>query len=209
MQSISFDNALTKNKNWNLLQSQTPVFISCFMQHLAKIRWYERVGELTNAFYYDFSDAELFGVGVETLNDEILSFDWCRVGAVDGQRVAGDDCVRVRVGRSTPHIRVRVDCGTGVHRRCQAAHSEIVHTRHCNKAKTHVSATHMDTTNLLTFHLLTPLSSTTAYRLIVCWQADVTVSALATNCNCKKANIDSVNTWQPTVKRLCLQSLSP
>jgi len=70
---------------------------------------YERGCGLTVAFHYDFSDAEVFGIGVETLNDEILSFDWYRVGAVDGQRVAGDDCVRVRVGRSTSPIRVRID----------------------------------------------------------------------------------------------------
>jgi len=84
----------------------------------------------------------VFGIGVETLNDEIASFDWHRVGAVDGQRVAGDDGVRVRVGRSTSPVRVRVDCGTGVHGRRQAAHSEVVQTRHYSKAKTPVSATH-------------------------------------------------------------------
>ena len=105
---------------------------------------HERGCGLTIAFQFDFSDAEMFGIGVQTLNDEIASFDWCRDGAVDGQRVAGDDGVRVRVGRSTSHIRVRVDCGTSVHRRRQAAHSEVVQTIHCSKAKTSVSAMHPD-----------------------------------------------------------------
>ena len=77
----------------------------------------------------DFSDAELLGSGVQTLNDDVAEYarDWtgdADLDDVDADMRCATDCVRVRV-----------DCRTSRWKSIQKSDLEVIQTVRCSSAK--------------------------------------------------------------------------